>query len=58
MKKNSCFIFFQFFWDSPPQLPLCEPGGKSGLGDEADAVTSRPAARSPRFRNAAGGAEG
>lgn len=27
MRKNSCFIFFQFFWDSPPQLPLCEPGG-------------------------------
>lgn len=34
MKKNSCFIFFQF-WASPLQLLLCEPGGKSGLGDKA-----------------------
>lgn len=35
MKKNSRFIFFRFFWNSPLQLLLCKPGGKSGLGDKA-----------------------
>lgn len=42
----------------PSPASALRAGGKSGLGDEADAVTSQPAVRGPRFRNAAGGAEG